>query len=154
MDPQAIIDNFRRNVTEHYFDMNGRVGRPEFWYFVLAVFIVEVIAAIIGDLIHVHLVQVAVELALLLPMAGLGARRLQDTGRNGALVWLLIIPSLVMGLLSAMAMASGIFGGFGFFFLFGGVLVLIELVTLVAAIALIYFWCQPGTPGPNAYGAA
>jgi uncharacterized membrane protein YhaH (DUF805 family) len=154
MDPQAIIDNFRRNVTEHYFDMNGRVGRPEFWYFVLAAFIVEVIAAIIGDLIHVHLVQVAVELALLLPMAGLGARRLQDTGRNGALVWLLIIPSLVMGLLSAMAMASGIFGGFGFFFLFGGVLVLIELVTLVAAIALIYFWCQPGTPGPNAYGAA
>ena len=152
MDPQAIIDNFRRNVTEHYFDMNGRVGRAEFWYFVLAAVIVEVIAAIIGDLIHINLVQVAVELALLLPMAGIGARRLQDTGRNGALVWLLIIPSLVVALLSVMALASGIFGGLGLLFLFGGVLVLLELVTLVIAIALIYFWCQPGTPGPNAYG--
>ena len=152
MDPQAIIDNFRRNVTEHYFDMKGRVGRPEFWYFVLAAVIVEVVAAIIGDLIHVHLLQVAVELALLLPMAGLGARRLQDTGRNGALVWLLIVPSLVMALISAMAMVSmGVFGFAIFFFTIGW---LIELLTFAAAIVLIYFWCQPGTAGPNAYGAA
>ena len=47
MDPQAIFNNFRRNVTEHYFDLHGRVGRPEFWYFVLANFIFALIAAIL-----------------------------------------------------------------------------------------------------------
>jgi uncharacterized membrane protein YhaH (DUF805 family) len=151
MDPQAIIENFRRNVTEHYFDMNGRVGRPEFWYFVLAAVIVEVIAAIIGDLLHVRILQPVVALALLLPTAGLGARRLQDTGRNGALVWILIIPSLVMMLLSVMLFASGL-GAFGFIFFFAGIIWLVDLITLAAAVALIYFWCQPGTPGPNAYG--
>ena len=151
MDPQAIIENFRRNVTEHYFDMNGRVGRPEFWYFVLAAVIVEVIAAIIGDLLHVRILQPVVALALLLPMAGMGARRLQDTGRNGALVWILIIPSLVMMLLSVMLFASGL-GAFGFIFFFAGIIWLVDLITLAAAVALIYFWCQPGTPGPNAYG--
>jgi uncharacterized membrane protein YhaH (DUF805 family) len=154
MDPQAIIDNFRRNVTEHYFDMKGRVGRAEFWYFVLAVVVIELIAAIIGDLLHIHLLQVVVELALLLPMAGMGARRLQDTGRNGALVWLLIIPSLVMALITAMMVSSGIMGLFGFVFFFAGIIWLIELITLAAAVVLIYFWCQPGTPGPNAYGVA
>jgi uncharacterized membrane protein YhaH (DUF805 family) len=154
MDPQAIIDNFRRNVTEHYFDMKGRVGRAEFWYFVLAVVVIELIAAIIGDLLRIHLLQVVVELALLLPMAGMGARRLQDTGRNGALVWLLIIPSLVMALITAMMVSSGIMGLFGFVFFFAGIIWLIELITLAAAVVLIYFWCQPGTPGPNAYGVA
>jgi uncharacterized membrane protein YhaH (DUF805 family) len=154
MDLQAIIENFRRNVTEHYFDMKGRVGRPEFWYFVLAAVIVEVIAAIIGDLLHLHILRPLVALALLLPMAGMGARRLQDTGRNGALVWLLVIPSLITMVLSAMILASGVMGVFGFAFLFAGVLWLIDLVALAVAIALIYFWCQPGTPGPNAYGGA
>jgi len=34
MDPQVlaqtVLEIFRRNVTEHYFDMNGRVSRTEF----------------------------------------------------------------------------------------------------------------------------
>ena len=40
MDPQAIIENFRRNITEHYFDMNGRAAPQEFWFFILASFVV------------------------------------------------------------------------------------------------------------------
>jgi uncharacterized membrane protein YhaH (DUF805 family) len=154
MDMQAIIDNFRRNVTEHYFDMQGRVRRSEFWHFILATVIVEIIAAIIGGLLHIHLLQPVVGLALLLPVAGMGARRLQDTGRNGALVWILIIPSLIMAALSILVLASGIIGFLGFVFFFAGILWLIDLIVLVAAIVLIYFWCQPGTPGANAYGAA
>jgi uncharacterized membrane protein YhaH (DUF805 family) len=153
MDAQSIIDNFRRNVTEHYFDMKGRAGRPEFWYFVLAAFIVEIAAAIIGGLVHIHLLQPLVALALLLPTAGLGARRLQDTGRNGALVWIVIIPSLITIVLGIVTLASGMMGVLGFLFFFAGILWLINLIVLVAAIVLIYFWCQPGTPGPNAYGA-
>jgi len=43
--------------------------------------------------------------------------------------------------------------GFGLFlFLFGTVAFLVNLVLLVIAVGLIWFWCQPGDPGPNAYG--
>ena len=48
MDMQAIFDNYRRTITEHYFDMHGRVGRPQFWYFVLANFVASILAHIVG----------------------------------------------------------------------------------------------------------
>src|SRR5215472_1953437 len=116
MDPQAIIENFRRNVMEHYFDMTGRVGRPEFWYFVLAGFVVQLVAGIIGSFIP--FIAALVGLALVLPYAGMGARRLQDTGKNGQLVWLLIIPSVLYQLIALLAAAAGPLGAVGFLFFF------------------------------------
>src|ERR1700729_7047 len=79
MDPQAIFDNYRRIVTRHYFDMTGRVGRSEFWYFVLANFVFAVIAAILQSVTFLPLLAIY-NLAMILPSAGMGARRLQDTG--------------------------------------------------------------------------
>jgi uncharacterized membrane protein YhaH (DUF805 family) len=152
MDPQAIIDNFRRNVTEHYFDMNGRVRRSEFWYFVLACFVVYLIAAILDGILRTGLLSAVVGLGLLLPTAGLGARRLQDIGKNGQLVWAwvaLALINLVMALLIGLMGPMGAFGFLVFFFSIGW---LINLAGLVIAIVLIYFWAQPGTVGPNQYG--
>ena len=68
MDPQAIFDNFRRTVTEHYFDMTGRVGRPQFWYFVLANFVFAVIAAILQGVTFLPLLAIY-NLAMILPSA-------------------------------------------------------------------------------------
>src|SRR5580693_5778203 len=83
-DPQLIIEIFRRNVTEHFYDLSGRVSRAEFWLFVLASVIVSIIASIVGAIVSFGgLVGSLVSLALLPPLAGLGARRLQDTGKNG-----------------------------------------------------------------------
>jgi uncharacterized membrane protein YhaH (DUF805 family) len=81
----------------------------------------------------------------------IGARRLQDTGRDGKLVWALLILvaiSQILGILTALAFFYT--GLFGFLFLPG--LGVIGLITLVVAVVLIYFWCQPGTAGDNAYG--
>jgi uncharacterized membrane protein YhaH (DUF805 family) len=75
MDPKAIFDNFRRTVTEHYFDMNGRVGRSQFWYFVLANVVFAIAAAILQSVTFLPLAAVY-NLAMLLPGAGMGARRL------------------------------------------------------------------------------
>ncbi|HSN38864.1 MAG TPA: DUF805 domain-containing protein [Burkholderiales bacterium] len=152
MDPQAIIDNFRRNVTEHYFDMNGRVRRQEFWYFVLASFVVFLGAAIIDGIIHTGLLTAVVGLGLLLPMAGLGARRLQDTGRNGQLVWIWVLLSAVNWVLALVLAISGPMGALGFLYFFFTIGWLINLAQLVISIVLIYFWAQPGTVGPNQYG--
>ena len=39
-------------------------------------------------------------LAVLLPAAGIGARRLQDTGRNGKLVWALFMLAAISQILA------------------------------------------------------
>jgi uncharacterized membrane protein YhaH (DUF805 family) len=148
MDPKAIYEYFLYTVTKHYFDMSGRVVRSDFWFFVLASFVLGIVAAIVSRITFLPL-NAILGLALLLPMAGMGARRLQDTGRNGALVWALLIPAAISNLFGLMMWGPlGIFS----FLAFGWLLMLLGLVELVALVALIYFWVQPGDPGENAYG--
>lgn len=151
MDPQAIFENYRRVVTQHYFDMNGRVGRSEFWYFVLANFVIAVIAAILQSVTFLPLLAIY-NLAMILPTAGMGARRLQDIGRDGKLIWIFIVVGFFSQLLAALTMMSAWAFGFLSLLLFGPLVMLINLALLVACIVLIYFWCQPGEPGSNAYG--
>ncbi|MFL5237002.1 MAG: DUF805 domain-containing protein [Rhizomicrobium sp.] len=152
MEPQAIIDSFRRNVTEHYFDMQGRVRRQEFWYFILACVVVFIAAAILDAVIRSGLIVAVVRLALLLPIAGLGARRLQDTGRNGSLVWIWVVLAAINAVIALLLSLSGPLGALGFLWFFFSIGWLLSLAELVIAIVLIYFWAQPGTPGPNQYG--
>lgn len=152
MDLQAIFDNFRRTVTEHYFDMNGRVGRAQFWYFVLAEIVGAIIIAIVQSVVFLPLVAIY-NLAMLLPAAGMGARRLQDTGRDGKIVWAFIIVGFISQAFAALTIFNAMMMG-GFLFL-GPALALsglISLALLVVSVVLIYFWCQPGDPLPNAYG--
>jgi uncharacterized membrane protein YhaH (DUF805 family) len=151
MDPQAIFDNYRRAVTQHYFDMAGRVGRSEFWYFMLANFVFAVIAAILQGVTFLPLLAIY-NLAMILPAAGMGARRLQDMGRDGRLVWIFIIAGFISQLLAAVAMMSFMAVGILAMLAFGPIVMLINLAFLVACVVLIYFWCQPGEPGSNAYG--
>lgn len=151
MDWQAIFDNFRRTITDHYFDMNGRVGRAQFWYFVLANFIGAIVAAILGSVTFLPLLAIY-DLAMLLPTAGMGARRLQDTGRDGKLVWIFIFAGFVSLFLWIIAAMSFFALGFLSFLLFGPLIMLLHLALVIACVVLIYFWCQPGNSGDNAYG--
>ena len=151
MDFQAIFDNYKRTITDHYFDMNGRVGRAQFWYFVLANFCAAILVSIVGGIVGMPLAALY-NLAILLPATCLAARRLQDIGRNGMLAWALLIivaVTQIIGILTALSMFFT--GPFGLIF-FGPSLGLLGLLGLGLAVVLIYFWCQPGDPGPNAYG--
>ena len=150
MDFQAIFDNYKRTITEHYFDMTGRVGRPQFWYFVLANFIATILAEIVGGILHAPVGELYT-LAVLFPATCLAARRLQDTGRNGMLAWALLILVAVTQIAGILMAISIFFVGFlGMLFLPG--LSILGLLSLGVALVLIWFWCQPGDPGPNAYG--
>ena len=151
MDPQAIFDNFRQAVTEHFFDMHGRVGRSQFWYFVRANIVFAILAAILQSVTFLPLAALY-NLAMLFPAAGMGARRLQDTGRDGKLIWIFLIAGFVSQMVSMLAALSVFTLGFASWFLFGPQLVLINTAFLVICIVMIYFWCQPGDPGDNAYG--
>jgi len=149
MDPQALVGLFRRTVTEHYFDMRGRVSRSEFWYFVLCCVVLGIGAAILRAITFIPF-NAILGLALLLPMAGMGARRLQDVGQNGQLIWILLIPSFIIQLFGLLVW--GPFGVIGFLAFYLTIGWLLNLVALIAFVVALYFWCQPGNPGDNAYG--
>ena len=76
-----------RSCLSQYANAKGRAGRSEYWYFVLAYYIVYFIADMIdgrGD--HV---SDLVSLVFLLPLITAGIRRMHDIGRSG---WYLLIP--------------------------------------------------------------
>ncbi|MEP6829095.1 MAG: DUF805 domain-containing protein [Rhizomicrobium sp.] len=149
MDLNAIVENFRNTVTQHYFDMSGRVGRERFWYFILACVVVQVVASILQSAIFLPIAAL-VSLALLLPSAGMGARRLQDTGRNGNLVWIALIPAAISLLFRIFIFGPfGVLGAIAYMLTIGP---LLGLIALIASVVLIYFWCQPGDAAANAYG--
>jgi uncharacterized membrane protein YhaH (DUF805 family) len=148
MNPRAIVEIFRCNVTDHYFDLKGRVSRPEFWRFVLACVVIYFIAFILEEIIRHRLLTPVIGLALLLPIAGLGARRLQDTGRNGMLIWAYSIPTAILELVSL----AEAYGPNGISVSLYSIFMLACFVWLVAAIAFAWLWAQSGTAGPNAYG--
>ena len=154
MDPNAIIEIFRRNVTDHYFDLKGRVSRREFWLFVLACFVVAIGMAVVESILRTHLLGPVLGLGLLLPMTGMGARRLQDTGKDGTLVWLWAIPSGAAQLIALLMAMTGPIDAMGFLYFFFSVGWLVNLVAFIAALAMIYFWVQPGAESANQYGPA
>lgn len=83
---QAVI----RCLRDKYADFNGRAGRAEYWYFVLACVLVGVVLQVL----HLGLLAVLVNLALLVPSLAVGARRLHDTGKSGWLQLVALIPLL------------------------------------------------------------
>jgi uncharacterized membrane protein YhaH (DUF805 family) len=166
MDFNKILQNFVDQVTGHYMDFNGRIGRAQFWYFILACVVVSVAAAIvdiiIGTIIGRTLVSALVGLALLLPIGGMAARRVQDVGQNGQLVWVWVASSalgsllrLYQGMFPPTVVVSWNTSGISYsggYNSYGGLQMLIGLVALVASIAIIYFGAQPGQSGDNQYG--
>ena len=148
MNPRAIVETFRRNLAQHYFDMKGRVSRQEFWCFVFACVVIYFIAFILEEMAHRRLLTPIIGLGLLLPVAGLGARRLQDTGRNGMLIWAYSIPTAILELVSL----AEAYGPNGISVSLYSIFMLACFIWLVAAIAFAWLWAQSGTAGPNAYG--
>lgn len=151
MDPQALWLNFRDAVASHYFDMNGRVGRAQFWYFALVYLVISIVCSILQSVIWLPLAAIF-NLGMLLPCMGMGARRLQDTGRDGRLVWLGFILWAVLQITSfvtAMSVwAAGPFGALPFLPGLG----LLATASFVVGLVLLWFWIQAGDPAPNAYG--
>jgi uncharacterized membrane protein YhaH (DUF805 family) len=147
MDPNAVVDVFRRTITEHYVDFQGRVARRDFWYYVLAYFVCYIVLAIIQSIIGIGLLTLLFSLGLLLPSLGVAVRRLHDIDRSGWWILIGVVPGFLAGLLSVLALMTGSLG-FGM-----AMMGLVGLVALGAAVLLIYWYAQPGTAGDNQFGA-
>ncbi len=151
VDINKLWQNFVDTVTKHYIDFNGRIGRAQFWYYILVYVLIGLAVSVVGSIVGSGGgLRSLYNLALLVPTLGMTARRLHDTGRTASWVVILAVPWLLMILAGMVAFAS-------FFFvplwgLLMGLGWLIGLVSLVAAIILIYFCAQPGSTDSNEYG--
>lgn len=86
------IEAFQRGI-QNYTNFEGRANRPEFWWWVLAVFVINFVVGIIDAILGlqvggVGILGTVVTLALLLPGIAIAVRRLHDTNRSGW--WLLL----------------------------------------------------------------
>lgn len=151
MDFNKLWANFMDAVQNHYMDFNGRVPRAQFWYFILVCVGINIVAMVIDSVATGGLARAIVGLGLLLPTAGMAARRMQDTGRSGQLVWVWVIIAAIYAFLGLLVAASGL-AALAFLFFFLSIAGLIAIVYLIATIAIIYFCAQPGQAEANAYG--
>ena len=73
--------NFQESIKvcfNKYVDFSGRASRPEYWWFILFVFLGNVVLSIVS-----HWAAVLFLLGTLLPQLAAASRRLHDTGRSG-----------------------------------------------------------------------
>jgi len=86
--------NYALMPLKNYAGFTGRSGRAEFWWYTLAIFIVQIVAQSIdtmvmgGEMGGLGFISGAISLLTFIPGLAVGFRRLHDTDRSAW--WLLI----------------------------------------------------------------
>ena len=84
---------WKKVVLENYANFRGRAGRPEFWWFALASFVVEFVLGILAGVSRFFWVFYALyALGVLIPSLAVGIRRLHDTSRSGWWILISLVP--------------------------------------------------------------
>lgn len=94
-----------RTVLSKYATFSGRASRPEFWWWILAVFVISIVTQIIDATIIAPMLgfepgeknvgqplSVIFSLAILLPAVAVAIRRLHDIGKSGWWFLLCLVP--------------------------------------------------------------
>lgn len=163
----AIKTCFRKYVT-----FSGRASRPEYWYFVLFIFLGSIVlSAVDSALFGIEVVEVApgqisaesdgplasiFSLAVFLPALAAAWRRMHDTGRSGLFV---LYPLIVM---IGVTTFAGFLAGFdaamsgnlaALFAGAGGLVLAVAVFILILSPLLVLWWLtRPSEPGFNQYG--
>ena len=117
----AMVQSVKR-VLSRYATFSGRASRPEFWWWVLATFIAQLVTQALDAMLFGNLgddpgqpISMVLALAIFLPGIAVAARRLHDVGKSGW--WLLL-----------------------------------ALIPILGVLVLVYFYVQPSEAGPNEFG--
>ena len=139
IDTEKLWRNFVDTITNHYTDFTGRIGRAQFWYFVLVYVAVGFAVSIVGQIVASGgALSSLYNLALFLPSLGMTMRRLQDTGRPGSWAWLLAVPVGAGILLTLFALVTFLTLGLG--------AVLLLLAPLFFAAKMVHWDLSPLLP--------
>lgn len=161
-----------RTCFSKYFTFSGRAARPEFWWFVLFVFVSNIVLTLLDEqffglpgqnFLTGSPLSGLFSLVVFFPMLAVAWRRLHDTGRPG---WLAILP-IALNILAIVGVFSGIVlfatmhqqGGdedqlrsLAAILGVNGIL-LVFAAQFVMTVLLIWWCSRPGEPGVNAWGA-
>lgn len=140
-----------------YADFNGRARRKEYWYFTLFYLLFLIALSFIlyvatwsitysADLaLWVACMGILIwSLACVIPSFAVAVRRLHDTGRRGWTMLYVIVPSVISSITSPFAYVSTLALWLN---------ILASIITIIAGIALVVFYCQDGEDGENQWGA-
>lgn len=97
MDIEKIKSYFMKYFVDYvktqYTNFEGRVNRPQYWYFILCYVVISIPLAIIDAILFQgQVLTLILSLALLVPSIGIGVRRLHDLGKPGWWYFMILIP--------------------------------------------------------------
>jgi uncharacterized membrane protein YhaH (DUF805 family) len=151
--------DWAKRPLQKYADFSGRAPRAEFWWWLLAVIVLSVIAEIIDGMIGMKVagnygpLSAIVGVALLVPNIAVSVRRLHDTNHSGWWLLLPVVPYCLAVFLGGAAMMGGAATGSAAGMTAGmGIAGIFMIIGAVCALVLLYFYVQAGTPGDNRYG--
>jgi len=160
-----------KTCLSKYVTFSGRARRPEYWWFVLFVFLGAVLLSIIDAIVFgtnpetgepSQFLTPLFQFATLLPMLAAGWRRMHDVGYPG---WYLLLPLAI-----SFAMMLFLFSGVAVFALMEGRvddpevlrgpaaflglsgLIAAALLQLALSILILWWLTRPSQPEANAYG--
>jgi len=88
-----LVGYWKQVVLERYTKFDGRSGRPEFWWYVLANFIISIVLNLVSQVSDILVIlPLLYGLAVLIPGIAVAIRRLHDTGKSGWFLLLGLIP--------------------------------------------------------------
>jgi uncharacterized membrane protein YhaH (DUF805 family) len=122
-----------KTCFKKYISFTGRAPRPEFWWFVLFMFVGNVALTMVYDLLGALF-----GLATLLPFAAVTCRRLHDIAKSG---WWMFLPAV-----GVVVMLLGMWMGIQFL-AYAGMLIVAGLNIL-----LIVWYCKRGDAEANRFG--
>ena len=89
----AVIGNWKLVVLERYAKFDGRAGRKEFWFFVLANVAIYIALLILAQISTVFIVLYFLyAIAVIVPNIAVGIRRLHDTDKSGWFLLISLVP--------------------------------------------------------------
>jgi uncharacterized membrane protein YhaH (DUF805 family) len=81
-----------KDAMRNYLTFSGRASRPQYWYFVLMVFLISLGGAVIDGVLMLGFLSPLISLIHFLPSLAVGARRLHDTDRAAWWLLLMLVP--------------------------------------------------------------
>ena len=137
---QAVASGF-----SNYAKFSDRAIRSEYWYWILFVSVVTLAAALLDAAIVKHRhgpLENVWQFVTFLPGLAVAVRRLHDIDRSG---WWVLLPASVIGILVAILLLSTVSSI--------SLPIMMVFIAICLIVVLIYWFCRPGTSGPNRYGA-
>ena len=134
-----------KNCLVNFATFSGRTGRSEYWYFTIAVYVVNILLGSIGSQLGVpmqgslNVLQLVFSLVVLLPGMAAFWRRMHDIGKSGIWYLLKLIP--FAGLLILYVLGPNAF-----------VAKATIALTVAGWLYLLAFELRDSQPGENQYG--